>query len=270
MSNEILHDVSEEILGNIGQKINNYSVLVIDGWKNPHTNHQTVACILQNADGGTAFLDAFDFTQEELAETAQNMVVKIEKCCEVAKQKYKTDVYALVSENARNMVALGAKYSVFFFKSNLSELNFLCFLGNLTNIWHSTCSSHTANLLLKDMVNQRILKKVTDIFKQFRNTGPAHTLLLHGGAKLKLPIETRWCTYRDTYCSFIRNIQPIKKVIADGKFPKIITQETIKNVYDEEFINEIKKEIKKWILFAILSTNVNLSSMVYRIPAKRG
>lgn len=82
-------------------------MLIIDGWKNQHANAQTVACVLHNAEGGTAFLDAFNFTSEELSESAQNLNDKLEVCKVTAKTKFSTEIYAVVSDNARNMMAMG-------------------------------------------------------------------------------------------------------------------------------------------------------------------
>lgn len=107
LSTNILNQVSADIETKVSPKVNPDSCLIIDGWKNPHSNHQTVAFVLHNSDGGRVFLDAFNFTEEELTETAANLNEKLIKCKEMAKEKFKTNLYAVVSDNARNMVAIG-------------------------------------------------------------------------------------------------------------------------------------------------------------------
>lgn len=110
-------------------------------------------------------------------------------------------------------------------------------------MWHTTCSSHTANLLLKDVLDCQILSRVVDICKQMRKPGPAHAIIVQSGTKIKLPIDTRWCTYRDTFKGYIRNLQQIKNIIAEGSHKKSIPATTIRDVYDEGFENKVRQQI---------------------------
>lgn len=64
----------------------------------------------------------------------------------LAEERYKTVVYAVVSDNAANMIAMGKKLPQY----------------------HSTCNSHTGNLLAKDLVDKNIANRVVSVLKEFK------------------------------------------------------------------------------------------------------
>lgn len=93
---------------------------------------------------GSAFHDSWDFS--DIPESTTEIVKVIDEAKTLAKQLlYNTNVYAVVSDNAANMVSM----------------------GNSIDEWHSTCSSHTANLLVKDLVDSNRNDKVTKMLKIF-------------------------------------------------------------------------------------------------------
>lgn len=66
------------------------------------------------------------------SETCDKLSKIVDRCVEKAKNMYKTDVYAVVSDNASNMRKMGRNVS----------------------LWNSTCNSHTGHLLLKNLVDE--------------------------------------------------------------------------------------------------------------------
>lgn len=110
--------------------IDSESVLLIDGWKNTFNNTKTVVTMLHNAKGSTAFVNAWDVTEDY--ETSDKLIEIVNESIQIAKTLYESTVYAVVSDNAAAMIKMGK---------------------NIT-IWHSNCSSHTANLLAKDVLNK--------------------------------------------------------------------------------------------------------------------
>lgn len=61
------------------------------------------------------------------------------KCVSSALEKHNTNIYAVISDNAANMIKM----------------------GKLTTIWHLTCNSHSANLLAKDLVSKPLIEKAS-------------------------------------------------------------------------------------------------------------
>lgn len=82
--------------------------------------------MLQSVHGESIFLESYDFSA--VKETGEALVEVCLNSIEAAKQAYDCDIYAVVSDNAANMLKM----------------------GRLTNLWHSPCNSHIGNLLVKD------------------------------------------------------------------------------------------------------------------------
>lgn len=99
--------------------------------------------MIHNTKGVPAFLDAWDLT--DFVETATKLSQIVVESISLGKSIYNTNIYAVVSDNARAMLKMGR------------DVN----LDN--NIWPSTCSSHTANLLAKDVLNQSCMYKVVKV-----------------------------------------------------------------------------------------------------------
>lgn len=152
--------------------------------------------------GPKAFLNAWDVTGEP--ETAHKLCTIISEAIDLAKDTYNTNIYAVVSDNASAMVKMGKDMKH-------------C-------LWHSTCNSHTANLLAKDIQDINCSKKITMILKEFKRSDLEKSLLDKGGSRIQLPCETRWCTYRDTYKCFLNNLQHMRIIAAEAKNNKKLTQ----------------------------------------------
>lgn len=219
LSTSLLDNAYDRCLKYACSHINPESVLLIDGWKNTSSNTKTVVSMLHNAKGSQAFVNAWDLTLE--SETGNRLSEIVIESIEIAKNMYNTDVYAVVSDNAAAMLKM----------------------GRTVDIWHSTCSSHTANLLAKDVLEPNLTKKVTDVLKEFKHADFERALVDRGGTRIKTPVDTRWCSYRDSYECLLKNIQIMKVLIAtDVLFSKI--KPNIKNlIFDDEFLNEVKENI---------------------------
>lgn len=130
-----------------------------------------------------AYLKAWDFTL--LRETAINLADVVDEAINIAKKEFNAKVYCVVSDNASNMGAMGRK----------------------VDVWHSTCMSHTGNLLAKSMINQDLNAKVNKVLKEFKNPELEKLVVNAGGKRISTACETRWCSYRDSYRSYIDNLQ---------------------------------------------------------------
>lgn len=81
------------------------SVLLIDGWKNSSANTKNVLRMIHNIGGQQHILDFWDLTR--VSENSENVTKVIKKASELTKEKYDTDVYVVVSDNASPMVKIG-------------------------------------------------------------------------------------------------------------------------------------------------------------------
>lgn len=113
---------------------NKISVLLIHGWKNSAANTKTVVAMIYFANERKAFVEAWDLTNT--SETGQKLARIGKESITISKEKYEVNLYAVVSDNATNMLKMGQTIS----------------------IWHSTCSSHSTNLLAKDLVDSKLQK----------------------------------------------------------------------------------------------------------------
>lgn len=195
------------------------SVLLIDGWKNTSSNCKTVTTMLHNSTGEQIFLNAWNLSGE--SETGDRLSAIVDESIDQAKKTYNTTVYAVVSDNAASMLKMGRTVS----------------------IWHSNCSAHTANLLAKDILDKKLVEKVTSILKEFRHVDLETSILAKGGTKIKIPIETRWCSHRDSFDCLKKNLHHMRQVVADPKFTKI-KQNTKQLIFDDSFIDQVGENIE--------------------------
>lgn len=188
------------------------SILLIDGWKNSSQNTKNVATILQTADGTLSFLDSRDLTG--VSETGSVLATICEESIALAKERFNTEVFCVVSDNAANMMSMGRQ----------------------TQLFHSTCSSHTANLLAKDIVNAKIASRVTTILKEFKKSDLEKMIVDDGGVRCRLPVETRWCSYRDAFKCLTKNLDCMKNVAAKTNRLK---QEVVHDIFHADLIVEV-------------------------------
>lgn len=116
------------------------SVLLIDGWTNDFANTKNVTAMLHCADGSCLFLESFDFTEDR--ETSERLCEIVQQCKKKAWDIHRTEIFAVVTDNASNMRKMGRNVP----------------------IWNLTCNSHTGELLAKDLVDKSLVKKVKFIY----------------------------------------------------------------------------------------------------------
>lgn len=125
-------------------------------------------------------------------------------------------------------------------------------MGRSVSLWHSTCSSHTANLLAKDVVDKDINKQIVSILKEFKIVDLEALLIKEGGTKVVLPIDIRWCIYRNSYVSFIKNLPFMKRVSCDHS--QKVKPAIQKLLFDSEFVTKATEFID---LFDPMCTLIN-------------
>lgn len=169
------------------------AVLLIDGWKNSIANTKNIVCMIHNSSGERIFLDSWDITTE--SETGENLIKVVEEAVVKAKEILGFDVYAVVSDNASTMMKMGRNIYLF----------------------HTTCDSHSANLLAKALVDKQLVVDVTSVLKEFKRSALEQELVNRNGSRIVLPCEVRFCTYRDTFKCYLRNLQIMRQIFVDGQ-----------------------------------------------------
>jgi hypothetical protein len=220
LSTTLLEKCYESCIQSASRKVQSESVILCDGWKNSSNNTKTVVTMLQSVDGENAFIDAWDLTTE--SETAEKLAAIMTESRQIAKRKYNADGYCIVSDNASAMIKMGSllKHSM----------------------WHSTCSSHTANLLAKDVLNKKIVENVILVLKEFKQPDFEKLIVEKGGHRIKLPAETRWCSYRNSFKSLLDNHQYMKQIVAVTK--KKIKPKVTELLFSDDFFEEVQQNIE--------------------------
>ncbi|XP_025152992.1 uncharacterized protein LOC112588205 [Harpegnathos saltator] len=175
---------------------NTESVLLIDGWKNSPANTKNIVCVLYNASKKQqVFLESYDFSG--LQETAIALKKIVNEVTELwtmeAMDLYGTTIYAVVSDNVSSMIAMGKSI----------------------DLWHTTCNSHSANLLAKSVVQKSFAIKVNALLKEIKNPNLEVELIKRGGSKIVLACETRWCSHRDSFKCALKNLDIMRTVVQE-------------------------------------------------------
>jgi Protein of unknown function (DUF 659) len=119
--------------------------LLIDGWKNEANNSKNVTVMLHSVVDRPIFLESFDFTK--LSENGLELVRVVEESVSIAQQKHGVEIYAVVSDNAPAMLRM----------------------GRMTDLWHIACSSHTGDLLARDILITDTTDNLNAIVKEFKH-----------------------------------------------------------------------------------------------------
>lgn len=220
LATTLLDRVSKEI-DNMNErhlsKHSKHTTLIIDGWKNSSNNTKNIVTMLQVVGGPSTFLASTDLSDSQ--ETGEALAEILDQSVDLAKEKYGCEIYAVVSDNAANMIKM----------------------GRLSNLWHSTCSSHTGNLLVKDVLHLETINKVNLVLKEFKHTNLEKRLIDNGGSKILLPAETRWCSQRDACKCFLKNLSTMKKIAAEGDIK--VKAEVTYLLYDDNFLCNIQNSV---------------------------
>ncbi|KAJ8889240.1 hypothetical protein PR048_008738 [Dryococelus australis] len=108
-------------------------------------------------------------------------------------------------------------------------------------------SDNAANLrkmlLAKDLASSQVASRVNTILKAFNKPDSEFKLRQHGGFRINLACETRWCSYRDAFKNLLSNLPAMKKMVAteDGR---LIPEDVTKLMYDQNFIRSVEDSVQ--------------------------
>lgn len=138
LSNGVLDRIFEKVIQRNRNTIaGRNSVLLLDGWKNSSSNTKHIVAFIHNTNNNSRiFLESFDISTE--SETANLLENIVQQCIDLAQNRYDTNAYAIVTDNAIPMTVM----------------------GNRVVLWNTTCNSHSGNLLAKDLVEPEFAKQV--------------------------------------------------------------------------------------------------------------
>ncbi|XP_044583968.1 uncharacterized protein LOC123264636 [Cotesia glomerata] len=229
LSNTLLNKLHSKISSEHTKINQSEGVIVIDGWKNSVANTKNVVCIIHTANEPSFFLNSWDFTL--LSEDTQQLTKVIEEAVEIAKTNYNKTIYAVVSDNAPVMTAM----------------------GKAVNLWHAGCSSHHGNLLAKDLIDKSFAESINTILRTFKASNLEREIIENGGTKIKMACKTRWCSYRDAFRCCLKNLDIMKKIISNKlnnpSFTKSKKQEKEKlitlndQIFDDSLITKLQNFI---------------------------
>ncbi|XP_015120960.1 uncharacterized protein LOC107043818 [Diachasma alloeum] len=191
LATKLLNKVHTQVIEKQKYTVAINGVLLIDGWKNSSANTKNVVCTIQTQDGNSMFLNSWDFS--ELRETGDELATVIDEAVAMAKQRFNIDIYAVVSDNASAMMRM----------------------GRLVQVWHSSCHSHSANLLLKSLVDKEFAESINKLLREFKTPRGERELKKRGGTRIMLACDTRWCTYRDTFRCCLKNLDIMRQLVQD-------------------------------------------------------
>lgn len=204
-------------------------VLVIDGWKNSAANTKNVVCIIHSVNEKSIFLKSWDLTQ--LRETNEQLKNIVEEAVSLAKEKFNISIYGVVSDNASSMISMGRQ----------------------VNIWHSTCHSHSANLLAKSLVPIDFAQCLHNLLREFKTACAERELKNRGGSRIMLPCQTRWCSYRDAFRCCLKNLH-LMRILVDERNVTISTH-NLQLLQESSFETQLQDYI---ILFDPVCELINL------------
>ena len=115
-----------------------------------------------------------------------------------AMEKYDVKIAAVVTDNAENMKGMRKR------------------LQETVNVAEYGCSAHQLNLLAKDLVPSRIVNRVVDIAKLFRNCHqPRAWLQEENLTKPQLPSAVRWNSSVVDLEWFVNGWQKLRKIVEE-------------------------------------------------------
>ena len=211
LSTSLLDKRFNEFQNSVVQIQTTNAVLLLDGWKNSAANTKNVVGMVYMETGKYFFLKSWNFSN--ISETGQELSNVVNESIELAREKYNLNIFAVISDNASNMVRM----------------------GNLVNIWHVTCNSHSGNLLSKSITDNEFAKKVNKLLKDFKNPALESQLLDLGGSRIVLISETRWSSHRDAFRRVLRNLENMQQVAQNQEANIMISNESYNLLFDLEF-----------------------------------
>lgn len=189
-------------------------VLLIDGWKNLSANTKNVVWTIHTIKSKCIFLKSWNLTG--LKETGNQLKEIVDEGKKLAKEEFNITAYAVVSDNASSMMSMGKK----------------------VDILHTTCHSHSGNLLAKSLVPEKFAKNVNILLNAFKTSGAEYELKKQGGSKIILACDTRWCSYRDAFRCLLKNLHLMQALVVNKKVQLDSKNENLLN--DPVFVTQLQ------------------------------
>lgn len=120
-------------------------IFMLDGWKNSNANTKNVVAIVRTTNGHNVFLELFNFS--EARKTGEALTEVANDCINIAARDFNTNIYAVSTDNASNMMRMGRNLPV----------------------WYVTCNSHSGNLLFESLTYREFDRQVSQVVKDFRS-----------------------------------------------------------------------------------------------------
>ena len=105
------------------------------------------------------------------------------------------------------------------------------------NLWQSTCSSYSANLLIKSFANETIPQKIRTLVHEFREPKLDSLVQRFGGSKLQNFPDTRFCYARDTSDRILNNLHILQKVALIEDVT--LTDNVMETIFGQNFKNAL-------------------------------
>lgn len=98
LATTFLHDFHEDIVSQRKMILQGTaSVMLVDGWKNKSNNKKNLVCSIRNVNTPQTFLTCSDISLER--EDGETLAAILSEAIKFAKDKYDTDVFAIVTDN---------------------------------------------------------------------------------------------------------------------------------------------------------------------------
>lgn len=223
IAGSVLHDVYKDVQEEKKQLLKDTdSVILVDGWRNKSVNRKFLVFSIRNINVDQTFLTFFDTSLER--EDGETLATNIERAIQFAKDEYKTNVFAIITDNDSKIVC-GARLA----------------RNNDIKLWQTTCSSHSGNLLLKSCITDDLVRRVRDVITAFSDPKLDCLLNRFGATKLKNFPDTRFCFFRDSCQSVLKNLKHLKEasMIEDVNVPEKIFED----IWSNEFENVLTETI---------------------------
>ena len=107
LSTTILDSRYNKFLASVKKEEPTDGVLLIDGWKNSSANTKNVVSMVRLHNDNYVFLESFNFSSKK--ETAENLVEVVQQSTNLARERFNINLYAVVTDNASNMMATGRR-----------------------------------------------------------------------------------------------------------------------------------------------------------------
>lgn len=171
-SYQLLNNTYRKCIKDNSESIGKEFVLVISNC----TDLKCTVCFLSGSSGNKAYLNTLDFVEVSESDKLLDTVLS---AIDIAKNVYKTNVYAIVSDDSSYMNKM------------INDMN--------CNLWNNTCNIHIANSLAEDILNATLTENVISVLKEFQDSVLSNYLINLGGSEIKLSTDMNCWSHKVTY-----------------------------------------------------------------------